>query len=174
MYKKLVDAAIFAALVTGAQTSLGECDPSVPQSAAHKLTPAADSSALVDDTHTGLTWMRCSLGQTWQEDLQTCINTANKMNWKEALQTALAYEFAGYSNWRLPNKKELASIIEYSCVEPAIDSDIFPNTDNGTYWTSTPNPISSAFSVWAVFFYDGSFSNGMADEELAVRLVRTR
>ena len=34
------------------------------------------------------------------------------MNWEDALSYAENLELAGYSDWRLPNAKELQSIVE--------------------------------------------------------------
>ncbi|MGB5418241.1 DUF1566 domain-containing protein [Algibacter sp.] len=68
------------------------------------------------------------------------------MNWEDALAYAENSNFAGYSDWRLPNVKELQSIVDYSGVFPAIDSSIFNistitneagNQDYPYFWTST-------------------------------------
>jgi len=46
--------------------------------------------------------------------------------------------FADYDDWRMPNIKELQSIVHYSGVYPAIDGDFFNITDTGSYfWSST-------------------------------------
>ncbi len=68
------------------------------------------------------------------------------MNWEDALAYAENSEYAGYSDWRLPNVKELQSIVEYSGVFPAIDTTYFDiskitneagNSDYPYFWTST-------------------------------------
>jgi len=74
----------------------------------------------------------------------------SSMNWEEALNFAENLEYAEYNDWRLPNVKELQSIIDYTrspatTNSPAIDS-IFsctPIIDEGgeinyaCYWTGT-------------------------------------
>ena len=74
-------------------------------------------------------------------------------NWEEALDYAENLVFVGENDWRLPNPKELQSIVDYTRapdatdplqVGPAIDS-LFNITNIGTeqdpeygyYWTST-------------------------------------
>ena len=36
------------------------------------------------------------------------------LNWEEALEWAESLEYAGYSDWRLPNAKELQNIVDYT------------------------------------------------------------
>lgn len=90
----------------------------------------------ISDLATGLMWM--------QDD------SGIGMLWEDALAYAESTEFAGYDDWRLPNAKELQSIVDYSKApgttnSPAID-DLFNcttitneagTTDYPYYWTST-------------------------------------
>jgi hypothetical protein len=68
------------------------------------------------------------------------------MNWEDALKYAEDSNYAGYSDWRLPNVKELQSIVDYSGVFPAIDTSVFniskitneaENADYPYFWSST-------------------------------------
>lgn len=172
MNRKMVKLATLIPLLTMSLLARSECNPDVPFTTEHRLVESPQSRSLIDDTHTGLTWMRCSIGQAWQTDSQTCDGTPATLSWQSALQEAQVSAFAGYSDWRLPNKKELTSIVEYGCSGPAIDGNFFPNTGNVKYWTSTPQAASSSPSVWTVFFYDGSFSTSGLEELSAARLVR--
>ena len=86
----------------------------------------------ITDLSTGLMWMKADSGKT--------------MNWEEALSYSENLEYGGYSDWRLPNAKELQSIVDYthapdatdpSKQDPAIDP-IFDITEIESYfWTST-------------------------------------
>ncbi|MBJ6938275.1 DUF1566 domain-containing protein, partial [Vibrio cholerae] len=69
---------------------------------------------------TGLIWQRCSLGQSW--DGTDCTGEATTFTWEEALAAAAQHTFAGRNDWRLPNKNELVSIVEYRCYRPAINN----------------------------------------------------
>jgi hypothetical protein len=64
------------------------------------------------------------------------------MTWKEALAYAQNSKLAGYNDWRLPNVKELQSIVDYSGIYPAINKYYFKLTKleenpNYYFWTST-------------------------------------
>ncbi len=54
----------------------------------------------ISDLATGLMWQKCDSGVG--------------MDWEDALSYAESAEYAGYSDWRLPNIKELQSIVDYS------------------------------------------------------------
>lgn len=126
------------------------------------------SDGSVTDNATGLMWQRCSLGQTW--DGSTCTGGVSSYTWQGALQQGESDNFAGYSDWRLPNVAELRSIVAYNRHSPAINRTIFPSTGSSWYWSSSP-AIHNSIYVWAVNFgdgYDGDSYRGYA----AVRLVR--
>ena len=82
-------------------------------------------------------------------------------------------ELCGYSNWRLPTREELNSIVDYyGDGDTLIDANFFPNTQMDSYWTSvsvTSNP-SMAYEV--PFFYGGSMARDKTIDTF-VRLVRS-
>ncbi len=125
------------------------------------------------DNKTGLTWMRCSLGQTWNAVNATCDNAATTFTWKEALDTAESLVYANESDWRLPNIKELSSIVETACYEPAINEDIFPATVSSLfYWSSSPKASSFDGYIWFVTFNNGNDFSSIATDGGYVRVVR--
>ncbi|WP_434341308.1 DUF1566 domain-containing protein [Motilimonas cestriensis] len=99
----------------------------------------------IKDTRTGLVWSLCSVGQTWtldQNGKETCKNAPTSFpTWKNALDAVVA-ENANptwtVNDWRMPNIKELDSIVDRSCYNPSINQDIFPNTYPVNYYSSTP------------------------------------
>ncbi|MCK9532836.1 MAG: DUF1566 domain-containing protein [Gammaproteobacteria bacterium] len=156
-------------------------------SAVAETTATADftdnGNGTVTDTRTGLVWMRCSLGQTW--DGSTCIGTAGFYTWQAALQAALdinsgasdvdgddAAGYAGASDWRLPNRNELGSIVERRCWYPAINAALFPKTPVSYFWSSSPY-AGSPNNAWIVYFDFGHTNNpNIKDYTNRVRLVR--
>ena len=68
-----------------------------------------NGDSTVTDRATGLTWMKVDSGH-----LKAGQNKDGKLNWEQALKWAEDLEYAGHSDWRLPNIKELQSIVDYS------------------------------------------------------------
>lgn len=90
----------------------------------------------VTDRATGLMWMQADSGKG--------------MDWPSALEYAENMEFAGHDDWRLPNAKELQSIVDYTrcpdatgsaAIDPVFQCSEIKNEagqkDYGHYWSST-------------------------------------
>ncbi|ADU64987.1 putative Fimh-like protein [Desulfurispirillum indicum S5] len=125
--------------------------------------------ATVTDTRTGLMWKRCSEGQQW--DGTTCTGQAITFTWQQALEYAQAHTHSQYSDWRVPNVKELASLMENACTQPTINTRIFPATPSERYWTSSPAPRRPGAS-WNIRFLSGhsyTYDNWQLSH---IRLVR--
>jgi len=127
----------------------------------------------VTDASTGLTWMRCSVGQTW--DGSTCIGKATLYSWGKANALTGSVIFAGQNDWRLPNIRELNTMVDSSAARLA--ADIFPNTPSVTYWSSSPHAYSST-DAWVVYFTkDTNYGNVFFEyvgSAGAARMVRGR
>lgn len=98
----------------------------------------------VTDRATGLMWVKDGKSPG-------CYN-GNTLTWKQAMIFCQNLSYAGYNDWRLPNKNELSSLVYPGITTPKIDK-IFTNTKTGQfgYWTSTTYPGISLFA-WVVFF----------------------
>ena len=128
-----------------------------------------NSNGTVSDNRTKLMWQKCQLGLSGEN----CeIGTATLHNWQQALDEAESNTNAGYSDWRLPNHKELLSIVEQRCYNPSINSTIFPNTSPVPYFWSASPDANQTFSAWGVSFRYGFSRDGFRDYNLNVRLVR--
>nr|WP_320120256.1 DUF1566 domain-containing protein [uncultured Marinifilum sp.] len=108
-------------------------------------------------------------GLMWAQD------DSEKLNWEDALAYCESAALAGYTDWRMPNVKELQGIVDYTRSPSATDPDnigpaidpIFNctpivneagNDDYGYYWTST----SANFTSGEPYYYAWYVAFGMA------------
>jgi hypothetical protein len=120
-------------------------------------------------------WKRCVEGMSWDGATCTCDVNVSFM-WAGAIAQATAVAtagFAGHGDWRLPNQKELQSLVEWACQSPAINLNAFPATPNEEYWTATPGEVSFPGDARTVKFWDGSDTQTSKGIFNWVRLVRT-
>ena len=77
----------------------------------------------------------------------------------------------GFTDWRLPTREELLSIVDFGTTHPAIDTVYFPNTPSSDFWSGSPYAGNSDFAVRVNFGY-GRGLNGNKVDGKYVRLVR--
>jgi hypothetical protein len=109
-----------------------------------------NKNGTVTDNLTGLTWMQQA-------------TALGKKNWHDALIAAndLAAPSAGLSDgskagdWRLPNLKELQSLVDYGRFGPALPAEhLFTGMESSYYWSSSTNTGINS-NAWDVNFSDG-------------------
>ncbi len=121
-------------------------------------------------------------GQPWPEprfqvrepdhvvDLLTNLIWTRKVNffdfpltWPQALERIHELnqlEFAGYKDWRLPNRRELRSIISHGSRKPALPAGHpFEDVFLAWYWTSTTSAIKPAYA-WYIHLEGGRMFYG--------------
>jgi hypothetical protein len=127
--------------------------------------PNGDNGGNAGYTNTIYTTLNCST----QNDCNTDAFT-NAVN---------AKGLCGKNDWRMPTKDELEGLVTLTkMVNQAlndnlyIDANYFPNTNDYSYWSSSPYANSSSYA-WCVGFGDGN-NSGYANKYSArfVRLVR--
>jgi len=132
-----------------------------------------NSIGTVTDLHTGLMWQQCSAGLSGADCADGVVQS---FKWDQALQHVenlnATTGFANYTDWRLPNIKELVSLVEEACDSPAINLNHFPNTTHSKYWSSSPLIGQYTTLAWYVRFYDGYSHNMSRSSDGFVRLVR--
>ncbi|PKL52235.1 MAG: hypothetical protein CVV37_02295 [Nitrospira bacterium HGW-Nitrospira-1] len=72
--------------------------------------------------------------------------------WDQANAYCMNLSIAGRSDWRLPSKNELASIVDYGKYNPALDASVFTHIGSTYHWSSTQDSA----NAWSVSFGDGS------------------
>lgn len=129
------------------------------------------SNGLAQDKTTGLMWMRCAYGQSWDNTNSTCTGSPQQITWQDALQASVSVSDGGYTDWRLPNVKEIATIVEKSCVDPSLNETVFPASSSENYWTSS-TVVGDASYAWGMAFYNGRNNTKEKLLDLHVRFVR--
>jgi hypothetical protein len=82
-------------------------------------------------------------------------------------------ELCTYSDWRLPTRDELKSIVDYyGDSDILINSLLFPNTQMDTYWTSMSAKDNPSLAYEIPFFFGGSVVRDKTIDPF-VRLVRS-
>lgn len=116
-----------------------------------------NNDGTVKDNLTGLVWLKNA----------NCL--VEIRSWTDAVSAArnLASGACGLSDgsragdWRMPNRNELASLLDLSKRNPALPAGHpFTNFQVDKYWTSTNFASSSSGNVWLVDFSDGSLPLG--------------
>lgn len=103
-------------------------DPGIPST---QFTVNTDETVI--DNATGLMWKRCTEG-TGGAGCATSVSTPYNGKWQGALTTARNSVFAGYSDWRVPSRRELETLLDDTC--PSISANAFPGA--GFFvWSST-------------------------------------
>jgi hypothetical protein len=138
-------------------------------------TPVAET---VTDASTGLTWRQCVDGLS---GTGCASGSAASYDWQAALARVAALNqagFAGYNDWRLPNRNELLSIVNYAAHNPAINASVFPGFPSSggnalSCWTSTPYaPDGVAAKAWFVDFVSGDIAPSALTNTKQLLLVR--
>jgi hypothetical protein len=104
----------------------------------------------------------------WEQSQSTQV-----MDWQSALNYCQSQVTGGYSDWRLPNKKELESLVDFSRDSPAINPAFGINSGlDHNFWASTTSADENS-QAWLVHFYLGHSSLLLKTYPFSVRCVRT-
>jgi hypothetical protein len=132
----------------------------------------------ITDNATGLTWLQQDSG-----GFNAGARGDGGLNWEQALAWCESLEYAGASDWRLPNAKELHSIVDYTrspattnsaAIDPLFQATYLPNGVNNNgyanyahYWSSTTHldgmPLGSRGVYFAFGRADGLMNGSMLD-----------
>lgn len=132
-------------------------------------------NGVVFDKATRLEWQTCVIGLVGA----SCdLGIVRYFGWWDAQAEVAAFNSgnSGNSDWRLPDIKELYSIIETACEEPSLNKLVFPNHPLSPAvsksWSSTPSSFNVS-QAWQIEFQNGLLYTLTNEQRLTVRLVRT-
>lgn len=141
-----------------------------------------NGNGTITDNNTGLVWEKKSDdGSIHDKDTTYTWDNAFLLHVAGLNQAA----FAGHTDWRLPNVKELESIVDYEnsipAVTPAFNNNCAASctvltcsctaVSNDNYWSSTTYAFVPGFA-WVVFFGNGDVDNALKANNNSVRAVR--
>lgn len=110
----------------------------------------------ISDTRTGLTWQQSRQPATWEGALSYC----QELN------------LAGHADWRLPNVRELETIVDDSRYDPALPPSLSCSSCSWSFWSSSTRVLSPQ-SAWQVHFFNGDvLYDGLKTEATYFRCVR--
>ena len=142
---------------------------------AHHATGCSSEGRFTDNGD-GTVTDHCT-GLMWQQDTAdvngdglVVDDGGDALPWCLALAYCENLRFAGHEDWRLPNIRELQSIVDYERVELAIDP-VFGGYPS-LYWSSTSS-AQVGDAALDVTFSDGNIGDTGKDENSYVRAVRT-
>ena len=106
-------------------------------------------------------------------------------DWNKLVDAANSEELCGFSDWRVPDLYQLASLVRCrggsyqnlddgcsgSYQKPTIDTEYFPNAQSSWYWSASSSANGSIY-VWLLYFSNGG-DFGSSDDDYHVRLVRS-
>jgi hypothetical protein len=134
----------------------------------------AEEDGAINDTATQLMWQRCALGQRWNGT--SCEGDPRALSWNDAQEAAAEVNQEGthfFNDWRVPNIRDLATIVERQCVEPRTNVEVFPSTPADFFWTSTQRPGEDAGErAYALSFGPEGVEHHPQADKHYVRLVR--
>ena len=114
------------------------------------------------------TAMDQTTGLTWQTTAAPDV-----LSWEQALDYANGLVLNDCDDWRLPNVKELQSIVDYGHTYPALDPMAFEALDTEPVWTST-SLAGHDEKAWTIDFKLGTVSYSDKTDALRVLCVRGR
>lgn len=162
----------FASTLFAMAVSADSCTPGKHPASTPTERFSVNSDGSVLDKQTGLTWMRCALGQSWNAG--TCTGTATGYAWHDAdwAKDAVNLDgYAGHTDWRVPLVPELASIVELGCADHRINDTVFPKTPSGPFWSRTEKPRTEDLA-YALDFGAGGAAAKLKTSSASLRLVR--
>ena len=119
------------------------------------------TSGVVTDSATSL---------QWQDDYSDNAGNIKNATWTAAIDYCEALTLGGHTDWKLPNKKELLSIVDYATYSLAMSS-VFQNTSSSNYWSSTTRARYTS-DAWVVYFSSGYTDYNSKTATRYVRCVR--
>ena len=131
-----------------------------------------DGEVHEDDEGRWITTRDNTSGCTWE--IKTNDNWLTDYDWYDAqffIAELNENQFVRITDWRLPTRQELVSLINRGTGTPNIDSEWFHITRSAGYWTGTDFVLDIDHEAWLVTFNRGTMTYGDKKDKRFVRAV---
>lgn len=128
-----------------------------------------ESKQVFIDNTTGLMWQNSACTNEEEVAYLSLKNNGKVMNWDSAKKYCENLNFAGFSDWRLPDIDTLKTIIDTQN-EPKIKKNL--KNAGKTYWSSSTSSVKNSNLAMYVDFKFGDDDPGTKDLSHYVRCVR--
>lgn len=158
VFKGFVSACLLGTSLVGGTAAWAECPDD------YQTARAGDydiKGPEVTEKKTGVTWQRCAVGQTFENN--RCMGSPKAMTFEQAKAAVTA-------GWRLPSKAELETIRMEGCAFPAVNTILYLSLEGRKYWywTSTEEDT----GAWALNPEGGAMANTPKTDLAAILLVK--
>lgn len=110
----------------------------------------------------------------WQYCSPTSLNSCPEpllLDWGQALRYCTQLQWASFTDWRLPNRAELLSLVNRQKRTPAVNDVLAQNTKDNVYWSSSTDSEQPELAYYISFFSGNSYANSKRVQAY-VRCVR--
>jgi hypothetical protein len=122
---------------------LAKCDYRSPQSCSVAFQGRPDllsgfslvQNGLANRSGSSIFWSRCPAGMQFS-DPQNCSGTPVLLSFDQAQTYAVDMSDKSGQKIRLPTRREMSTLTENSCINPSLNTNVFPAASSENFWTS--------------------------------------
>ena len=112
-----------------------------------------DQSGLANRAGSSLSWSRCPAGMRLSSP-KNCSGAPLLLNFDQAQTYAMEISEKSAQKIRLPTRREMSSITESNCINPSLNTNVFPIPTIDKFWTSEQNLLRNNLAC-TVYTYQG-------------------
>ena len=114
---------------------------------------AIDQNGLANKAGSSLSWSRCPAGMQLSNP-KNCSGTPLFLTFDQAQTYAIEISEKSAQKIRLPTRREMSSITESNCINPSLNTNVFPASSIDKFWTSEQNSLRKNLAC-TVYTYQG-------------------
>ena len=128
-----------------------------------------EASGTAKHLESGLVWYRCLAGERF--DVDQCTGFPMMLNLEDAMDYAKSVAESSGKPWRLPTLKEMQTLRQTHCQNPAVNKALFPSATSSNHWTSSVSRNGPSFGCATNTFNGNGYCREASREVLPFFLV---